>query len=205
MNLAGYDRQTDMRLAFRNIELPVFNPHSARYAGYAIAKGKLTTELSYKIVNRAPPGGSSHRHRPVGMGPAHQQQGSRSPAGPPGGGAAQGPPWRDRPEAPLTGSLDDPKFRIWPIVWQIVGNIIEKAITAPFSLIGSLFEGADKAQYVDFAPGAATLPAGSGEAPGALAKALTERPELQLDIFGAGHPGGCLRHRRHRDRQAGDG
>jgi hypothetical protein len=35
---------------------------------------------------------------------------------------------------------------------------------------------------VDFAPGAATLPAGSGEALGALAKALTERPELQLDI-----------------------
>jgi hypothetical protein len=35
---------------------------------------------------------------------------------------------------------------------------------------------------VDFAPGAATLPAGSGEALGALAKALTERTELQLDI-----------------------
>src|SRR5258708_27463881 len=53
MHLLGYDRPTDMNLAYRTIDLPVFNPYSGRYAGYAIAKGKLTTELSYKIDNRA--------------------------------------------------------------------------------------------------------------------------------------------------------
>jgi hypothetical protein len=182
MNLAGYDRQTDMRLSFRNIELPVFNPYSGRYAGYAIAKGKLTTELSYKIVNRAL---QADHHIIIDQLEWGQPTNSKEAVPLPVRLAAV--LLKDRHgvidlKLPLTGSLDDPKFRIWPIVWQIVGNIIEKAITAPFSLIGSLFEGADKAQYVDFAPGAATLPAGSGEALGALAKALTERPELQLDI-----------------------
>jgi hypothetical protein len=182
MNLAGYDRQTDMRLTFRNIELPVFNPYSGRYAGYAIARGKLTTELSYKIVNRAL---QADHHIVIDQLEWGQPTNSKEAVPLPVRLAAV--LLKDRHgvidlKLPLTGSLDDPKFRIWPIVWQIVGNIIEKAITAPFSLIGSLFEGADKAQYVDFAPGTATLPAGSNEALGALAKALTERPELQLDI-----------------------
>jgi len=82
----------------------------------------------------------------------------------------------------VTGLLDDPKFSIWPIVWQVVGNVIEKAVTAPFRLIGSLFAGADKAQYIDFAPGSAALPQGSADALGALAKALNQRPRLKLDI-----------------------
>ena len=182
MNLAGYDRQTDMRLSFRNIELPVFNPYSGRYAGYAIAKGKLTTELSYKIVNRAL---EADHHIVIDQLEWGQATNSKEAVPLPVRLAAS--LLKDRHgvidlKLPLTGSLDDPKFRIWPVIWQIVGNVIEKAITAPFSLIGSLFEGAEKAQYVDFTPGAATLPAGSSEALGALAKALTERPELALDI-----------------------
>ena len=38
MNLMGYDRQTNMHLMFRNIDLPVFNPYSGRYAGYGICE-----------------------------------------------------------------------------------------------------------------------------------------------------------------------
>jgi hypothetical protein len=85
-------------------------------------------------------------------------------------------------DLPVEGSLDDPKFRIWPVIWQIVGNVIVKAVTAPFQLIGSLFAGADKAQYIDFAPGSASLPQGSAESLAALAKALNQRPVLKLDI-----------------------
>lgn len=43
---------------------------------------------------------------------------------------------------PVNGTLDDPKFRIGPIVWQIIKNILVKAVTAPFRLLGSLFNGA---------------------------------------------------------------
>jgi hypothetical protein len=83
---------------------------------------------------------------------------------------------------PVRGSLDDPAFRLGPIIWQIIGNLIEKIVTAPFALIGSLFEGADKAQYIDFAPGSATMPSGAAEGLAALAKGLGDRPALQLDI-----------------------
>ena len=34
---------------------------------------------------------------------------------------------------PVTGSLDDPKFRLGPIIWKVFVNILEKAVTAPFA------------------------------------------------------------------------
>ena len=181
-NLLGYDKNTDVRVAFRNIELPVFNPYSGRYAGYAIAKGKLSTELHYKIVNRAL---QADHHIVI-----DQLEWGEASANKPS------VPWpvglvtsllKDRHgvidlNLPVKGSLDDPTFRLGPIIWQIIGNLIEKVVTAPFALIGSLFEGAEKAQYVDFAPGSAAMPAGSADSLAALAKGLGDRPALQLDI-----------------------
>ncbi len=181
-NLLGYDRNTDIQVAFRNIELPIFNPYSGRYAGYAIAKGKLTTEMRYKIVNRA----LQAEHHIV----IDQLEWGQASANKPS------VPWpvglvtsllKDRHgvidlNLPVRGSLDDPTFRLGPIIWQIIGNLIEKVVTAPFALIGSLFEGADKAQFVDFAPGSAVLPAGAADSLAALAKGLGDRPALQLDI-----------------------
>jgi hypothetical protein len=182
MDLSAYDRHTDMQLAFHNIELPVFNPYSGRYAGYAIAKGKLTTELSYKIDNRAL---KADHHVIIDQLEWGQATDSKEAVPLPIRFATA--LLKDSKgvidlDLPVTGSLDDPKFSIWPIVWQVVGNVIEKAVTAPFRLIGSLFAGADKAQYIDFAPGSAALPQGSADALGALAKALNQRPGLKLDI-----------------------
>lgn len=182
MDLLGYDRKTDMHLAFRNIELPVFNPYSGRYAGYAIAKGKLTTELSYKIDNRAL---KADHHVIIDQLEWGAETDSKERVPLPIRLATA--LLKDRNgvidlNLPVTGSLDDPKFRIGPIIWQIIGNILEKVVTAPFALIGSLFAGAEKAQYVDFAQGSAALPPGSGDSLGALAKALGQRPELKLDI-----------------------
>jgi len=182
MDLTEYDRKTDMQLAFRNIELPVFNPYSGRYAGYSIAKGKLTTELSYKIDNRA----LKADHRVI-IDQLEWGQATESKDAVPLPIRLATALLKDSKgvidlDLPVTGSLDDPKFSIWPIVWQVVGNVLEKAVTAPFRLIGSLFEGADKAQYIDFAPGSVSLPQGSADALGALAKALNQRPELKLDI-----------------------
>jgi hypothetical protein len=181
-NLLGYDRNTDIQVAFRNIELPIFNPYSGRYAGYAIAKGKLSTELHYKIVNRAL---QADHHILIDQ----LEWGDASASKP-------SVPWpvglvtsllKDRHgvidlNLPVRGSLDDPTFRLGPVIWQIIGNLIEKIVTAPFALIGSLFEGADKAQYIDFAPGSAAMPAGAADGLAALAKGLGDRPALQLDI-----------------------
>ncbi len=182
MDLMSYGRKTDLKLAFRNIELPAFNPYSGRYTGYAIAKGKLTTELSYKIDNRVL---KADHHVIVDQLEWGQATDSKDAVPLPVRLATA--LLKDSKgvidlNLPVEGSLDDPEFRLWPVIWQVVGNVVEKVVTAPFRLIGSLFAGADKAQYIDFAPGSASLPQGAAEALGALAKALNQRPELKLDI-----------------------
>lgn len=182
MDLFSYDRRTDMHVAFRNIELPVFNPYSGRYAGYAIAKGKLSAQFDYRIEDRAL---KADHHVVIDQLKWGQATESKQKVPLPIRLATA--LLKDKNgvidlAVPVTGSLDDPHFRLAPIVWKIIGNVIEKAITAPFRLLGSIFGGAEKARYVDFAPGSAVLPEGAKEAFAGLAKALEKRDELELDI-----------------------
>lgn len=181
-DLFAYDRHTDIDVAFRNIDLPIFNPYSGRFAGYAIAKGKLTTELHYKIEDRKL---QAEHHVILDQLEWGNATDSKDKVSLPVRLATS--LLKDRHgvidlSLPVTGSLDDPKFRIGPIVWQVIKNILSKAVTAPFSFLGSLFGGAEQAQYVDFVPGSAVLADGVKMQLAALAKGLVERPALKLDI-----------------------
>jgi hypothetical protein len=85
-------------------------------------------------------------------------------------------------DVPVSGSLDDPTLRIGPIVWQVIKNLLTKVVTAPFSWLGSLFAGAEEAQFIDFHPGDATVDAMSAERLAQLAKGLAEKPGISVDI-----------------------
>ncbi len=85
-------------------------------------------------------------------------------------------------DLPVTGSLDDPKFRIGPIIWKALVGLLTKVATAPFALLGSLFGGSPEMNLIDFQPGAATLDGAAQERTASIVKALKERPQIQLDI-----------------------
>jgi hypothetical protein len=182
MDLSGFDRQTDLRLTFSNIELPLFDPYSGKYAGYAIAKGKLTTEMTYKIDRRML---KADHHVVIDQLQWGEATESKDKAPIPVRLATA--LLKDKNgvidlNVPVTGTMDDPKFKVWPIIWQIVRNTLEKAAAAPFRLIGGLFAGADKAETIDFDPGSAALPPDTSQALGSLGKALAQRHELSIDI-----------------------
>ena len=42
----------DIKASFRDIDLPAFTPYAGKYAGYTIARGTLTIEVSYKLQDR---------------------------------------------------------------------------------------------------------------------------------------------------------
>jgi hypothetical protein len=181
-SIFDYEKSTDIQMAFRNIELPVFNPYSGRFAGYAIAKGKLTTELHYRINDKKL---QADHHVILDQLTWGQATGSKEAVSLPIRLATS--LLKDKNgvidlNVPVTGTLDDPKFRVGPIVWQIIKNIVVKVVTAPFSFIGGLFAGAEEAQFIDFAPGSAELPAAAATNLPQLAKALVDKPELNLDI-----------------------
>jgi flagellar motor protein MotB len=178
----AYDRFTDVGMKFENISLPVFNPYSGKFAGYNIAKGLLTTELHYQIADRKLDAKHHIRIDQLEWGDATASK--------------QAVPLPIKfatsllkdvngvidLDVPVSGTLDDPSFRVGPIVWKIIKNILVKAVTAPFRWLGSMFKGAEDAQFVEFAPGDATLDPAAAEKLGTLAKGLAQKPELKLDI-----------------------
>ena len=85
-------------------------------------------------------------------------------------------------ELPVGGSLDDPTFRIGPIIWKVFVNLIEKVVTAPFAALGKLFGGGPELSYVDFPAGASTLGPDQAQKLSQLASALVERPQVKLNV-----------------------
>ncbi|WP_141453103.1 DUF748 domain-containing protein [Pseudoxanthomonas sp. z9] len=182
LNPFAYDERTDLKMSFRNIDLPIFNPYSGRFAGYAIAKGKLSTELHYQIDHRKLQAAHHVVLDQLEWGEATDSQEKVSLPIRLATSLLKNRRGVIDLDLPVNGSLDDPTFRMWPIVWQILKNILVKAVTAPFDFIGSLFKGAEQARYVDFAAGSSELGEPARNSLGALAKALAERPALRLDI-----------------------
>lgn len=183
VNVLSATAYTDIGMSFSNIELPTFNPYSGKFAGYNIAQGKLSTQIHYHVENRKLDATHHIVVDQLEFGAATESK--------------QAVPLpvklavsllKDRNgvinlDLPVGGSLDDPTFRIAPIIWKVFVNLIEKAVTAPFALLGSLFGGgAPPPSYVDFPAGAASLTPEQQQKLTQLSNALVERPQLKLDI-----------------------
>jgi uncharacterized protein involved in outer membrane biogenesis len=182
VQLFAFDRHTDVGLKFENIHLPVFNPYSGRFAGYDIAKGSLTTDLKYQIEDRKLDAQHHIRIDQLEWGEATESKEAVPVPIKLATSLLKDVDGVIDLDVPVKGTLDDPKFRIGPIVWQIIKNILVKAVTAPFRLLGSLFKGAEEAQFVQFAPGDAALDPAVAERMAALAKGLAQKKEIKLDI-----------------------
>ena len=181
-NLLSAALYTDITMSFKDIDLTIVNPYSGHFIGYKIDKGKLSVDVSYKIEQRKL---SAKQHFVVDQ----LELGDRveSPD------AIHAPVklavalLKDRHgvidiDLPMSGSIDDPHFRLGPVIWKAFVNLIIKAATAPFALLGHLFGGGEHMNVVEFAPGSAEFDKASKEQMAALAKALQERPQLKLDV-----------------------
>ncbi|MCL4779874.1 MAG: DUF748 domain-containing protein [Gammaproteobacteria bacterium] len=172
----------DMAMNFRNIEMASFTPYSGRFAGYTIRRGKLSADLNYKLNERK----LDADHRIV-IDQLELGDKVESPD-------SIGLPLklavallRDRNgvidiELPVAGSLDDPSFRVGPIIWKVFVNLLSKAVTAPFALLGNLFGGGEELNIIAFPVGKATLDEAARQKLDALVRALSERPGLELSV-----------------------
>jgi hypothetical protein len=182
VNLLGTPLYADLALDFRNMELSIFNPYSGKFAGYNITKGKLSTELHYKVEGRKL---DAQHHVVIDQLEFGDKTDSKDAVSLPIKLAVA--LLKDRNgvidlNLPVTGSLDDPKFRLGPIIWKVFVNILEKAVTAPFALLGSLFGGGPDLQFIDFRPGAAALDASQADKVASIVKALQGRPQLKIEV-----------------------
>ena len=179
----------DLTAKATGVDLPPLSTYSGKYAGYGITKGALSFDVHYKIDNRRLTASNkvvldqltfgdhvdspSATKLPILLAVALLKDGN---------GAIH-------LDLPVQGSLDDPEFSVFGIVVQIIVNLITKAITAPFALIGAIVGShADELAYIEFTPGRADLSPPAEAKLQALAKGLADRPALKLDIAGRGIP-----------------
>jgi len=176
-------RFTDIRMQFHGVQLTTATPYSARFAGYKIEKGTMSADITYHLENGEL---SANPHFIIDQLELGQKVDSPDAVHLPLKFAVA--LLKDRHgvidlDLPISGRMSDPSFRLGPIILKVVVNLITKAVTSPFALLGKLVGGGgEQLQDIDFKPGSATLDAQARKRLAALAKALEDRPGLKLSV-----------------------
>ena len=176
----------DVRGKVRDLELSPLSSYAIKYAGYGIERGRLSVDVNYLIS----PDGKLTADNKIIL--------NQLTFGEKVEGSSSSLPVKlavsllsDKNgvidlDLPISGSLNDPQFRIWPVVWKIIGNLITKALTSPFSLFsGSSGGGEESLSVVAFDPGTSTISASALAGLDTVAKAMLDRPALQMTIVGS--------------------
>jgi Domain of Unknown Function (DUF748) len=178
----------DLTFSFRDIELSPTSPYTGKYIGYKIAKGKLSLDLNYLVEGT----------KIKGKNKAFLDQFTL-------GDTVKSPDAMNLPislaiallknrkgeitlNVPVQGDLSDPEFSVGGVVFQAIVNLIAKAATSPFALLGALLPEGEDLQYVDFQPGSADITQEYSKNLEAVAKALYDRPGLKMDIKAGVNP-----------------
>lgn len=178
------DLFADVKFDFRDIELSPATPYSSKYLGYPITKGKLTFTVEYLIDKRKLDAKNKILIDQLTLGDKVESPDAvKAPVGL-AVSLLTDRNGRINLDIPVSGSLDDPKFRVWPIIWQVIVNLITKALTSPFALLASLTGGGEELSFIEFDYGSSAVTQANLKKIGALSKALLERPQLKMDIEG---------------------
>jgi len=180
----------DIEAKATDLELAPLTPYAGKYAGYAIERGKLSMDVAYKI--------DADGHLEARNQVTLNQLTFGDPIASPD--ATKLPVrlavalLKDRNgvidiNLPISGSVNDPQFSVGGIVLKLIGNLLLKAVTSPFSLIaGAGGGGGPDLSAVEFRPGTAAMTDASAAGLDKVAKALADRPALQMTITGSADP-----------------
>lgn len=176
----------DMAMSFKNMELTHLTPYSGKFVGYTIEKGKLSLDLKYKLSENAIVGENVILLDQLTLGDRVESPDATNLPVKLAIALMRDTQGKIDIDLPVRGNLDDPEFSWGHLVIQALVNLVKKAVTAPFALLGSLVGGDGEAlSFVEFEYGSESLLPQQMQKLDKLAQALQERPVLQLQIEGA--------------------
>ncbi|THF66310.1 DUF748 domain-containing protein [Pseudothauera nasutitermitis] len=189
LNPFRQDRHLDIAASVKDFELTGVSAYSGKYVGYGIEKGKLSAELSYKIEDRRLSATNRIFLDQLTFGPRTDSPDAIKAPVQLAVALLQNRRGEIDIHLPVSGTLDDPQFSIGGLVFRAIMNLLGRAITAPFALLGSAFGGGgEELSNLPYAAGRATLDEAAVERAKALAEALADRPSLRLEIIGVADP-----------------
>jgi hypothetical protein len=183
LNAFAPRERTNVRMQFRNIELAGVSPYTIKFAGYRVATGRLTLDLNYRVRDNRLEGDNHVVLDNFTLGERV------------GDGASPGLPLETAVSLlkdengridlaiPISGSLDDPDFKLGDVFWKALGTILGNIIAAPFRALGRLFGGgAEQLASISFEPGESRLLPPEREKFARIAEGLAKRQDLKLII-----------------------
>jgi hypothetical protein len=180
---------TNINVLFRNVEFPGLSPYTVKFAGRRIEEGRLEVALDYSIDGGELVAQNSIVIQRIRLGEKVDYPGAMNL--PLGLAIAllQDPSGQINVDLPVRGNVNDPEFSVGGVVLRAFANLITKAATSPFRLLGGLV-GADSENFdrIEFEPGQADLTPPEREKLGQLGSALAMRPALGLTVPGAIDP-----------------
>lgn len=174
----------DLKIDLRGLDLTHFTPYSGKFVGRAIQKGQLNLDLDYDIQNRKIDAKNNVLLDQFEFGRKIESEDALSL---PVGLAVS--LLKDRKgeinlDIPVSGSFDDPEFKISKVIFQVLKNLVVKAAASPFSLVASIAGGGEEMRYIEFSEGLSEFEDESLKRLEAVEKILFERPALKLNIKG---------------------
>ena len=178
----------DLQAEVTGVELTPFSAYSGKYAGYAIEKGKLSLTVKYKIENEQLTAENRVFLDQLTFGERVDSPDATKLPVTLAVSLLKNRNGEIDINLPISGSLNDPQFSVGGLVVKVIVNLLVNAVTSPFALLGSMFGSGEELSNVEFDAGHAALTAAAEKRLADLAKALTDRPALKLEVEGRADP-----------------
>lgn len=182
------DLYVELKADFKDMDLSPVSPYGGKYMGYTIEKGKLSLNVEYLVVKRKLTAQNNLFLDQFTLGDRVESPDATKLPVKLAIALLKNRRGEISLDLPVTGDLDDPKFSLGRIIIKILLNILVKAATSPFALLGAIFGGGEELSYIEFDYGNSSLNEQALKKLDTLVKALYDRPALKLDIGGYADP-----------------
>ena len=188
----GTEETSDLKLTMSGLSLPSLSPYLGRYLGYGLDSGKLNLELDYKITGNQVDATNKVVLDRLALGKAVASEQAIDAPVKLGLALLRNSKGVIEVNLPISGNMDSPEFSVGQVVMGAFVNLLAKAATSPFSVLGSIADLAglsgEELGQMTFEPGTVRLAPGEADKLAVLAEALRNRPDLLLNIRGGVSP-----------------
>jgi hypothetical protein len=183
----------DLSASAHDIELTNLTPYSVKYAGYPITKGTLNVDLHYKLDNDLLTANNHLFIDQLTFGEHVENDTATKLPVRLAISLLKNSRGQIDVNVPVSGSLSNPQFSLGSLIWSAILHLVERAVTAPFTLLANALggngeSGARELRYVAFAPGSAELTDSTRSKLDTIAKLLADKPEVKLELTGRADP-----------------
>ena len=175
----------DIQATGKDIDLPALTAYSEKYAGYGITQGKLLLDVKYHVENGKLDAQNNVLLTQLTFGARVESPDATKLPVLFAVSLLKNSRGEIELNLPVSGSLDDPQFAIGALISRVIVNLLTKAVTAPFALLGAAFGGGsagEQLSWVEFDYGLSVLSPAAQAKLRTLTTALHDRPALKLEI-----------------------